>query len=175
VLLGLELHQVVRSLRKWQSRPVQIVVAVPYLQQRQLYLETVIDNKEWKDLVIATTNIYQGHENIFVFCDSTAAENLEGKVGFIDDSNRLAVATTRHQCELVLFGDSRIYNNVVITTDVEEGEDSGSEDDEDEVDEVEKSNRSDQSTLQELFKWFANKSQSSKRTSSLLQASSTRK
>jgi hypothetical protein len=132
-----------------------IVVVVPYLQQRQMYLETIIGNKEWRGLTIATANTYQGHERDFVLFDSTSAENLDGKVSFVDDVNRLAVATTRHKSGLVVFGDSRIYSNTVVT-DIDQHDSQNFESDEEEadVDEVERKNKPDKLSLQELFKWF---------------------
>jgi superfamily I DNA and/or RNA helicase len=135
----------------------QILVVVPYLQQRELCLKTVAENEEFKGLIVATANTYQGHENTCVFFDSTAAANLDSKVGFVDDSNRLAVATTRHRCGLVVFGDSRIYSNIVVTENNNGGDDAydEDEDEEDEVDEAETKNNESTSKLQQLFAWFA--------------------
>jgi hypothetical protein len=70
----------IRSFLAFGKRRVflnQIVVVVPYLQQRELYLKTVAENEEFKGLIVATANTYQGHENTYVFFDSTAAANLE--------------------------------------------------------------------------------------------------
>jgi len=135
----------------------QIAVIVPYLQQRELYLKTVAENEEFKGLIVATANTYQGHENTYVFFHSTAAANLDGKVGFIDDSNSLAVATTRHRCGLAVFGDSRTYSTTIITETNEGGDDTDDEDEDEEdgVDEAETKNSESTSKLQQLFAWFA--------------------
>jgi hypothetical protein len=115
------------------------------------------ENEEFKGLIVATANTYQGHENTYVFFDSTAAANLDGKVGFIDDSNSLAVATTRHKCGLAVFGDSRTYSTTVVTETNEGGDDTDGEDEDEEdgVDEAETKNSESTSKLQQLFAWFA--------------------
>lgn len=79
-----------------------IFVIVPYLEQRKLYLKIKPSKSEWSALQIVTSNKAQCFESSIVFFDSTVAENLGGKIGFVADKHRLAAYTTRHKHTLVV-------------------------------------------------------------------------
>jgi len=86
----------------------EIVILVPYLQQRRLYIRTILAAfADFSGITVATANSYIGWEESYVFVDLTVSENLGGKVGFVADKHRLAVILTRQQQFLMLFADPR--------------------------------------------------------------------
>jgi hypothetical protein len=62
---------------------------------------------EFGGIQVATANSFVGGEKAPVFVDSTAAENLGGKVGFVADRHRIAIILTRQNQFLAIFGDTK--------------------------------------------------------------------
>jgi hypothetical protein len=84
----------------------QIVIVIPYLQQRRLYIRTILAGlSDFGGITVATTNSFMGWEKSYVFVDLTVSENLGGKVGFVADKHRLAVVLTHQQQFLMVFAD----------------------------------------------------------------------
>jgi len=88
------------------SKLDEIAIIVPYLYQRELYMEVKNSNLDrWADLTISTAHIFQGQERPVTFIDTTCAANLDGKNGFVDDDHMLAVFATRHQSGMIVMCD----------------------------------------------------------------------
>jgi superfamily I DNA and/or RNA helicase len=69
----------------------QIVIVVPYLQQRRLYIRTILAAlSDFGGITVATANSFMGWEKSYVFVDLTASENLGGKAGFVADIDSLS-------------------------------------------------------------------------------------
>jgi hypothetical protein len=101
--------QVVRTLKKAvpDLQNHEIVVLAPYCQQRRGILLQICKSGEFAVIQVATVTGYHGWENKYVVCDFTVAANLGGKVGFVAERHRLAVALTRQVAFLWIIGDSR--------------------------------------------------------------------
>jgi hypothetical protein len=84
-----------------------IVVIVPYLAQRELYLEAKLkdSHNRFEDLQISTASTFHGFERELAVFDLTVASNVGKSVGFVADRRRLSVSTTRHRSALMIIGD----------------------------------------------------------------------
>ncbi|TGO08818.1 hypothetical protein BTUL_0190g00010 [Botrytis tulipae] len=71
-----------------QVKKEDFVTVVPYLAQRQLYIQAKINNEEsFGGIEVATSSAYQGHEKHFVFYDLPTASSMPN-VGFVAEPKR---------------------------------------------------------------------------------------
>lgn len=81
----------------------QITVLTPYLGQK-IMIRNQMQKAEYEGIRISNLAQYRGEENDIILL-SLVSSNKEGRLGFLDDDNRMCVALSRAKIGLYVIGD----------------------------------------------------------------------
>ncbi|XP_077386229.1 NFX1-type zinc finger-containing protein 1 [Festucalex cinctus] len=105
-----------RYLLLQEYKPKQITILTTYMGQLQC-LRRLMPASQFEGVRIHVVDKYQGEENDIILL-SLVRSNLQGKVGFLNISNRVCVALSRAKKGLYCIGNSEMLGQVKLWSDI---------------------------------------------------------